>query len=248
MRGRGGALGAVIGMCAAALAAAPAAAGPDLMVERENTRVSFGGCALEDRLAWGRVVIINAGDEMAELPLGIIDRYTRSLVAVYVPEHLDLLDHGRETTSLGAGDRAGVAFEIGVDKVKAGRLVDDSAFSAGDPAPIEALGRDAIMEYQRAFEDLGLYELDIDGIPGPGFREAVERFQAEIGRAQTGVLTIGDARRLAEQTGRALEIGDERAPGEVRVTLYVVVDPYNLVIEDDETNNIEVWSGVIDCS
>lgn len=104
------------------------------------------------------------------------------------------------------------------------------------------------MAYQQALADLEYYALEIDGLPGPGFYRAVEAFQADIGRAQTGVLTIADAEVLADRAGVALETGAETAPGEVRVTVYVVADPYNLVAEADETNNIHIMTGVIDCS
>lgn len=226
---------------------AAASAGPDLVVSRDYTRIEFGGCAIEEPLASGVATIANIGDRAADLPLGVIDQYGRSLVAVYVPEHLDLLDYGRGAERLEAGETVRAPFEIGVGNVKAGRLVDERAFDGGDPAPIEALGPEAIMEYQRALADLEFYELAIDGVPGPGFREAVEFFQAATDRPQTGVLTIDDARRLAEQSGRPLRTGAERAPGERRVTLYVVADPYNLVAEDNEANNLEIWNGIITC-
>ena len=232
----------------AALCAGQAAAKPDFVVSREDTRIVFGGCGVEDPLAEGRAAIKNIGDERGKLPLGILDRYTRSLVAVYVPEHLDMLDHGRATTALDPGEQAVVEFEIGVDSIKAGRLVRpaEAVASSSDLAPIETMGLDAIRRYQQSLAELGYYTAKIDGIPGPGFRAAVEAFQARVGRPQTGALTVGEARQLGEMTERSLPTGPT-AGGLVSVTVYVVVDPYNFIDEDDETNNIQVWNGVIDC-
>ncbi|MCI4664461.1 MAG: peptidoglycan-binding protein [Neomegalonema sp.] len=225
-----------------------ASAGPDLVVSRDATRIEFGSCALSAPVASGEAAIANVGDADADLPLGIIDRYSRSLIAVYVPEHLDLLDHGRETTSLAPGARTTIPFQIGEGKLKRGRLRSGKALGDADLAPLTALGDEEIKEYQRALEQLKYYSAGIDGVPGRGFRAGVRAFQEQIGRPATGVLTVGEAKRLAEVTGRTLATSPTLKPGQITVTVYIVVDPYNLVAEDDESNNIETWTGVLDCS
>lgn len=228
----------------AALAPASAAAGPDLVVAPE-TRVVFVGCGLEEPLAAGEAIIENIGDESARLPLGVLERYSRSLVLVYAPGYLDISDHGRRTTRLEAGERALLDFAVGAGSQKAARLGARSP-EPEDRVPLGSIGQEAVAELQRALADLGYYDGAVDGLAGPQFRAAIRMLQARLEREPTGALVILEAEALQELTGRVLWTG-AAAGGAIEATLHVVVDPYNLIAEDDETNNIAVFTGAVVC-
>ena len=233
-----------------ALCAGAAMADADLIINRDDSTVNFGGCALNEPLASGRIVIRNDGDSRATMKLGIVTRFTRSLLSVYEPEHPDMVDNGKERTALDSKDQESVAFEIGKGVVKKGRFV--SASTSETMLDVEALSSDDKKDIQRALQAIGLYKGGIDGVFGGGYRRAVTAFQKMLGDDQTGALTVAETAELARKSGTPLTLGSASAGGgattTIPVVIYAVVDPFNLVEESNEANNIEKFRGEISCN
>ncbi|MEL6977453.1 MAG: peptidoglycan-binding protein [Pseudomonadota bacterium] len=298
----GAAMGATLG-AAACLAPASAQAVADLVVVREASSVVFQSCDRGQPLATGQIAIKNVGDSRAKLRLGVLTRYTRSLLAVYVPEHLDIIDNARELSALDAQDQESIRFSLGANKVKRGRLggalraseleqpeavvsrpsanVNVALETALDNAllDLEGLNPEEIVDLQRALRQAGFYRGRLDGVIGSGGRAAIRAFQSELGAPETGQLTLAQTEELSRRTNVSLVlVTSDTLPGpatsfaaasvvetaptpaparparparrdarRTEVTVYAVVDPYNLVQESDETNNLVAFTGVINC-
>lgn len=228
--------------------AGAAAAQADLVVLAAESEIRFVGCEEDAPLAVGRIVVLNVGDADARLRLGDLDRFPRSMLAVYDPLRLDLIDDGFQQATLAAGDRVEVRVEIGRGAVKRGRFGADA--DDGRALDLSALTREDRREVQRALDDLGFYDGAIDGLFGDGVEAAVRSLQRDMGAVETGRLTVGQARALAALAERSLNVAEPPSGpvlGVVAVTLLAVVDPYNRVDEADETNNVARFSGEIDC-
>lgn len=294
----------VAAAAAAVIATAPAAqADADLVIVQSDSRIVAGGCGVNEPLATGLIVVKNEGDGRANRKFGVIDRFARSLVAVYVPEHLDMIDRVYERAILEPKDQESVSISIGRGVVKAGRFLDgepvdpnwrpemrtqalsralDGAAEgdAGGLVTSTELDTDAQLDptelsveerkdIQRALAQLGHYAGGFDGVFGVGVERAIRAYQASAGDRQTGRLTIGQVLDLDGRTGIFLAIGQAGyrtvtrpaeppvataparpatataaaptpygGPLRHRITLYAVVDPFNVVAESDETNNL----------
>lgn len=62
--------------------------------------------------------------------------------------------------------------------------------------------RRELMMAQESLAVLGFYSKAIDGVPGPGTRRAVQRYQREMGQPQTGVLNYSQFNSLLALRGR----------------------------------------------
>lgn len=291
--------GLAIGL-GAALWAPAALADADLVIVQSDSRIVAGGCRLNEPLATGLIVVKNEGASRANRKFGVIDRFARSLVAVYVPEHLDMIDRVYERAILEPKDQESVSIAVGRGVVKAGRFLDgepvdpnwrpgtsfqatsqsiggaEGAGATGglittteldttarlDPTELSVEER---RDIQRALTQLGHYAGPIDGVFGAGIERAIGAYQVSEGAPQTGRLTIGQVLDLDGKTGIFLAIGQagyktvtrpveavdppsapttprQAQPGagpvKHRITLYAVVDPFNVVAESDETNNL----------
>lgn len=291
--------------CAAALSlglAAPTAAqtGPDLIIVQSDSEITPVSCEKNQPLATGRIVIKNQGDDTARMKLGFVDRLSRSLVAVYVPEHLDLKARAYELTILGPRDQESVRISLGDGVLKEGRFTNVVAGpplnqygggytppSAPLPAPAPQINPNALLnlseltlediqDIQRALQSLGYYRGSIDGVIGSGGRRAIRRLQRDLSAFEDGELTVGQVQELERRTGIFLQIGSAgfvaappptpsysavvaptptysaagqgiQGPRTYRVTLYAVVDPYNVVDEIDERNNLVKFQIDITC-
>lgn len=283
--------------CAGALGAgAAAAAEPDLVIVAKDSLVVAGTCEPGDALATARLMLKNSGASAATPPPGLLDPRARSMVALYLPEHLDLLALGYDLAALGPGEAAAVELELGAGVAKSGRFATlaDGGVAAGSPqedagaaavvatadaaaASAPELDRDALLDLreltaqelrsvQQALKALGYYNGRIDGVIGRGGRRAIERFQEDLGADQTGLLTIGQTLELDRKSGVYLSIGgagftDGAAPapeptleiapaGErsYRLTLFAAVDPYNVVAESNERNNLARFEIEVTCA
>lgn len=294
------ALGAAFSLAGAG---SEARAEPDLVIVQSDSRIVAGGCRRTQPLATGLIVVKNEGDSRANRKFGVIDRFARSLVAVYVPEHLDMIDRVYERAILEPKDQESVSISVGRGVVKAGRFLDGEPVdpseltaagfqaasqslagaaaapgsgagaegAAGGPITTTELDAGALLDptelsleerrdIQRALAQLGFYNGPIDGVFGGGVEQAVGAYQASAGALPTGRLTVGEVLDLDGKTGIFLAIGQAgyktvTRPAEAvdppvratpssgpatrhRITLYAVVDPFNVVAESDETNNL----------
>lgn len=295
--------------CAAALSlglTAPTAAqtGPDLIIVQSDSEITPVSCAKNQPLATGRIVIKNQGDDTARMKLGFVDRLSRSLVAVYVPEHLDLKARAYELTILGPRDQESVRISLGDGVLKEGRFTNvvagpplnqyggytqpqSAPLPPPAPAPVTQINPNALLnlseltlediqDIQRALQNLGYYRGRIDGVIGAGGRRAIRRLQRDLSAFEDGELTVGQVQELERRTGIFLQIGSAgfvaappptpsysavvaptptyggarqgfQGPRTYRVTLYAVVDPYNVVDEVDERNNLVKFQIDITC-
>ena len=247
---------AVVPLCLsfAALTAgsAPSWALSDLIINVEDSRIQPGSCDESSPLVTGRIAIKNQGEDAAALK--VTERFTRSLLAVYVPENIDMIDKKSQNRKLDPFDQEGIAFEIGSGIVKKGRqfgppsatsIHDDQASSRkkrGDRQRVTAI--------QRALDKIGFDPGTIDGVIGPNSRTAIRDFQESIGAVRTATLTDSQVRILFDKAGNGTSTSSGStygAHGEVEVTIYAVVDPYNLVQESNEANNLKVFKFTVDC-
>lgn len=238
---------AAIGLIGATAAGA-AFAEADLVVVRDASRVRFESCDERQPLVEGEIAIRNIGDSRARMRLGIVTRYTRSLLAVYVPQHLDMVDFAKERSAMDPGDQEMISFSLGRRVVKKGRFGDVATDSA--LLDIESLRASDRRDIQRALRALGHYRGAIDGELGFRWRAAVTAYQASLNQRSTGVLTVSQTIELARSSGRPLSLGaspTEAGATRIPVTIYAVVDPYNLVRESDESNNLVEFKGEILC-
>lgn len=238
---------AVSGLGMAALAGGSAWAKSDLVIVKDDSDVTFGGCGVTQPLASGRIAVRNIGDQRATLELGALTRFTRSMLAVYEPHNPDMVDLAKEHTVLDPKEQQTIAFTVGAGVVKKGRLPGSGGAGAGAVLDVSALSRDQKREIQRALHDVRQYDGPIDGSFGGGYRNAVVGFQRALGQNQTGVLTVAQTVTLSERSHRSLGSGGASG-GKIPVVIYAVVDPYNLIEEDDESNNLAEFRGEISCN
>ena len=229
---------------ALALISSSAWALPDLIINTADSTVSSGSCDTNEPLASGRIAIKNQGESAAAL--GVTTRFTQTMLAIYVPENIDMMDTKQEREKLDPYDQEGIEFEIGRDVQKRSRFFGDpSKKSASSSGSYSATER--ILGIQKALAKLGYYEGSVDGVSGPNTRAAIQRFQSDQSASPTGRLKPAQLNLLFERTGISLE-HVTGATGKIRIGIYAVVDPYNLIAESNEANNIEYFSIEIDCS
>ena len=235
---------------AVCLSAGSAVAAPDLVINVRDSVINAGSCETNSPIASGRIAIKNQGSDAAALR--VTERFTRSMVAVYVPESIDLIDKKTERERLDPFDQEGVEFEVGNGVVKRGRLLTapgSSTYVERDRYDDE--DRRSTRSVQIALDKLGFDPGDIDGIIGRNTRAAIRAFQNSIDAPQTGTLTESQRDALFERAGTPSSSGSDDlygAQSSLTIRLYAVVDPYNLVEESNEANNLQAFEIEIDCS
>lgn len=225
----------------------PAAwAKPDLVINVADSVVQAGSCDTSGYLARGRIAIKNIGSSQAKMK--IIERVTRSMLAVYVPENIGMIDKKTKSESLDVFDQESMTFEVGRGVDKRGR------FFGTPPAQVATGSRPRgttfnVASLQKALNDLGHNAGLTDGVIGSQTREAIRRYQRSKGEAATGSLTRQQRSRLLGEAGvDAEQVATTGALGRLTVTLYAAVDPYDLVDESNESNNIVRFTVEIDCT
>ncbi len=248
---------------AVAMTATSASAAPDLVIQAADTKVEFKSCEDGQPLAEGRIVIRNEGDSDANLRSG--EDFFRSFVAVYVPENIDLIDKDTKRTKIEPGEQRAITFTIGKDAKKKGRNYHAFASSStGYPTEKEwfkniAKYKDQIIEVQKFLISRGYYlgnsgpdKDGADGVWGKASTNALKLFQKSQKLDATGTWN--------EKTGEAItKLVSSSSPtkpvvknivndkGETKITLFAVVDPYNLIDESSEKNNILAYTGYLKC-
>lgn len=223
-----------------------ALAQPDLVINVADSIVRAGSCDRASELASGRIAIKNIGTTQAKMK--ILERVTRSMLAVYVPENIDMVDKKTKSEQLDIFDQESMAFQVGKGVQKRGRFFGTPPNSVPTAnLPPSASGNVATV--QRALNELGHNAGPVDGIRGSQTRDAIRRYQQSKGEAVTGRLTTRQTARLLSDAG--IEYSGSTttgAQGPLRVTIYAAVDPYDLVEESNESNNVVKFTVEIDCS
>lgn len=102
----------VIKKPAVVVAPAPDLPGPDITIITDQTEVNLGSCGVGDQLISGTVAVKNSGKDRAERLL------VEPIVAVYIPEMLDLKDEKLVPNSLAPKEIFSTDFHIGQGKIK----------------------------------------------------------------------------------------------------------------------------------
>ena len=223
-----------------------AMAQPDLVINVADSVVRAGSCDAGADLASGRIAIKNIGTSRAKMK--ILERVTRSMLVVYVPENIGVVDKKTKSEQLDVFDQESISFQVGSGINKRGRFFGTPPNRVATAnLPQNASGRVAAI--QKALNDLGHNAGQTDGINGSQTREAIRRYQRSKSETVTGTLTNGQTSSLLSEAG--VEVTGSSvtgAQGRIVVTLYAAVDPYDLVEESNESNNIVKFTVEIDCS
>lgn len=169
---------------------------------------------------------------------------------VYNPYNPDLSfyissnDFGPE--NLGPLDQKRFAFSVGEERLKkyrnfTGQRYDD-VLERSRPAGAEP----SLLDVQRALLAMG-YDVDADGVTGPKTTDAIGTYQASLGDEPTGELSPDQKAALMATSVEGSIAGGART-SDSKVDIYIVIDPFNVIREANEANNIQKWTISIDCS
>ncbi|MEO1282193.1 MAG: peptidoglycan-binding protein [Pseudomonadota bacterium] len=222
----------------------------DLVINRADSTIRPGSCETGAPLVSGRIAIKNQGEDAAAL--GVTQRFARSMLAVYVPENIDMIDKRTEREKLDPFDQEGVEFELGAGILKKGRTFgrpSTNEVRQSFSTNVALAGRSRSLAIQRSLDKIGFDPGGIDGIIGRNTRSAIRDYQRDIGAVATGTLTESQENVLFQKAGVSVDsVGlNTGAQGPTTVTVYAVVDPYNLIAEEDEANNIWAFEFEVDC-
>lgn len=238
--------------------AASAVAAPDLVIQKSDTDLKFVSCELGEPLVEGTIVIRNSGDTDANLREA--SDFFRSFVAVYNPENIDLIEKDTKRTKMEPKEQRSISISVGRGKVKKGRSYNAYAVTSttGYPSDPEWLtNRDKyeneIKEVQQFLKNRGYSIPKIDGVWGSGSKKALRNFQDQVGLAGKGEWNEATAQKITELSGKggsssSTIVNEKDKQGRTKITVFAVVDPYNLIEESNENNNILPLIGYVpDC-
>lgn len=228
-----------------ALSNTSANARPDLIINEKDSRVFAGSCLTSEPLASGRIAIKNVGTDVAKLE---ITETFRSMLAVWVPENIDMIDKITDRSVLKPLDQEGLAFEVAKGVQKKGRFFVSISKNSLAAAQRQITNRSRTATIQTALAKLGFDPKGIDGVMGGNTRAAIRAFQGDLGDPRTGILTSAQFQKLITKADVKEFDNTAGANGITKVTLYAHVDPYNLIDESNEANNIRKFEVTIDCS
>jgi hypothetical protein len=227
-----------------------AQAAPDLVIQKADSEIKFVSCEEGEPLATGRLVIRNEGDSDANLR-GANELF-RSFVAVYVPENIDLIEKDTKRTKMEPREQRAIEFTLGAGKVKKGRnynsLPNAGTTAAADPNIMKADLKFA-RDIQSFLKSRG-YAVTVDGDWGAGSKRALKAFQENQNLKATGEWDSETQAAIEKISGVATGLTVENVKdeqGRTRITVFAVVDPYNLIDESNERNNIVTYTGYLAC-
>ncbi|GJM03736.1 MAG: hypothetical protein DHS20C08_22370 [Rhodomicrobium sp.] len=225
--------------------ASSAIAQPDLIINEVDSRIYAGSCLTSEPLATGRIAIKNVGTQNAQLQ---VTETFRSMLAVWVPENIDMIAKITERSSLKPLDQEGLPFEVAKGVLKKGRFFLSVSQGELDNARRQVSNRNRTATIQTALAKIGFDPRGVDGVMGSNTRAAIRAYQGDKGDNRTGVLTDDQFQALVSSAGIKEFDNVTGANGITKVTLYAQVDPYNLIDESNEANNIRKFEVTIDCS
>ena len=243
-----------IGFCAglSILYGGTAIAAPDLVIQKSDSSIEFISCEEDQPLAKGRIVMRNEGDSDANLRQA--EDFFRSFTAVYVPENIDLIDKGKKRTKMEPREQRSVEFELGRRKIKRGRNYNafvPTTTTTGYPPDQRDLSDDQVKEIQAFLKDRGYRISTVDGDWGRQTTNAMRAFQrgSSISPAngQWNEETAAVISKLTASGGEEVSGNEKDSEGRTKITIFAVVDPYNLIQESNEANNIVTYTGYLDC-
>ncbi|MBU1212890.1 MAG: peptidoglycan-binding protein [Alphaproteobacteria bacterium] len=242
------AVGAVVG-AAAFVPVALAQDLPDLVIEAKDSELKFVSCNTGDPLVEGRIVIRNAGNGDANLRNA--DNLLRSFVAVYNPENIDLIEKDTRRTKIEPREQRQIEISMGKGSVKTGR--NFNGFTGGSlgslPTDAKALETDKELakKVQQFLRDRA-FSVSVDGDWGAGSKRALAAFQKAQNLPGNGAWNAETATKVSALIPNLKSSGNiKNDKGETQITVFAVVDPYNLIDETDESNNLLKYTGWLKC-
>lgn len=257
------------GACLAALGAATQGAQaqsrgssskPDLVINAIDSRilVTRPSCNTADPLVSGFIAIKNVGNDSATfgtsgttsdaaravLNPNAVSANRSPAIHVYNPYNLDMapeFEGGANADRLSPLDQRGFKFKFaeGQRKDQRNYYPPDLSSSAGDNLTL----RDRNRLIQHALNEALNIAIAVDGQYGPETRGAASQYQRLINAPATGQLTEEQIDRLFQETYTSFG-----ASGKVCVDIFAMADPFNVVDESNEANNLVGWRVEIDCS
>ena len=233
--------------------AAPAWAGSDLVIQADDTELKFVGCEVNQPLVEGTIVIRNSGDSAANLREA--SDLFRSFVAIYNPENIDLIEKDTKRTQMEPREQRAIKISVGAGKVKKGR--NYNAFpeeaTSGFPTDEDWLTKPKkyeaqIKKVQQFLKDRGYAISKVDAKWGSSSKSALKAFQNQVGINATGNWSEQTGFKIAELMGATAVSAPKNivdAQGRTKITMFAVVDPYNLIEESNENNNILALTGYV---
>jgi Putative peptidoglycan binding domain len=222
---------------------------PDLVIEASDSELEFVSCNQSEPLVKGRIVIRNDGNGDANLRQA--DTVFRSFVAVYNPENIDLIEKDTRRTKIEPREQRQVEISMGKNLVKKNR--NYNGFTGGNigslPTNADALEKDSELarNVQKFLKDRA-YSVTVDGDWGPGSRRALAAFQKSQGLPGNGDWNEKTAQKISSLMPNLKGSGNiKNDKGETQITVFAVVDPYNLIEESDESNNLIKYTGWLKC-
>ncbi len=232
----------------AAAGAAPASAQtrPDLVVNVDRSEILSLSCAANEPLAVIRVAIDNQGDGPAARSTAIGLPAVAGVAAEHAPFTYEQVD---SRNNIDPGEISTEVVVIGDGIVKSGRI-GDVVGGGGTPAADVVTTARSLAEQRRLPLGLrrqiqsrlaaaGYYEFDVDGIFGRRTETAIRAYQRSRGDSQTGVLTVAQIDDLLRGgPPRSSFLAGGGGGREQRVRFIVIVDPNNVIDEENESNNV----------
>ena len=219
---------------------------PDLIINQDDTRIFAGSCLTSEPLASGRIAIKNIGTAKASLTATEVATF-RSMLAVWVPENIDMIAKITDRSILKPLDQEGLSFELAKGVLKKGRFFLSVSGNQLKNARRQVTNRNRAATIQTALTKLGFDPKGIDGVIGSNTRAAIRAFQGDRSEPRTGILTSKQFQALITEAGIQEFENVTGAQGVTKVTIYAQVDPYNLIEETNEANNIKKFEVTIDC-
>lgn len=219
---------------------------PDLIINQDDTRIYAGSCLTSEPLASGRIAIKNIGSAEAKLSASEVATF-RSMLAVWVPENIDMIAKITDRSTLKPLDQEGLSFELAKGVLKKGRFFLSVSGDSLNRARRQVSNRNRAATIQTALAKLGFDPKGIDGVIGSNTRAAIRAYQSDRREPRTGILTSAQFAALIKEAGIQEFENTTGAQGITKVTIYAHVDPYNLIEESNEANNIKKFEVTIDC-
>ena len=230
---------------------------PDLIITNDSRIRLDGSCNTNEPLWTGTIAIKNVGYGEASIALSAGGK---PHLKIYVPDSIDMTDEKKLTRSLAPLDQKGVEVEIGQGLNKVCRFFSSPPTIGKheiryNVQTVNRVNRIRLIQEALIRNDYPLPKHGADGRYGSETRAAIRAYfrdknepvPGDIDRASLSNDTI---ELLTEKLGASRNTINSCVRGAriKEVTVYAVVDPFNVIEESNEANNSAKFTVKIDCS
>lgn len=241
---------AAVCCCGWGLSASSEQALPDLIVNVRSSDVIAGSCRYDDPIASGNISILNKGT--ADAKMRQATSFFRTKLAIYVPENIDFFAKELNNSLIRPTESRRVKFNLGEKKNKKGRnynglAVNDEALVWSTEA--DALKKDSkLLIIIQKFLSSKRLNVKVDGVFGAQTLSALNIYQGVNnlpGRREWNAETAQHIWEIVhgkeEKVIKNIITLDDDGKKLTTVTIFAVVDPYDLIKESNERNNLAVF-------